>query len=61
MLHSAKSAATKKAQIFLSTRCHSSTLHQVPIHISLLSIFRRLLCWLFKNLWKHSASDYLRM
>eukprot|EP00804_Cyclotella_cryptica_P001349 CCRYP_014117-RE/>CCRYP_014117-RE protein AED:0.34 eAED:1.00 QI:0/-1/0/1/-1/0/1/0/45 len=21
----------------------------------------QLLCWLFKNLWKHSASDYLRM
>eukprot|EP00804_Cyclotella_cryptica_P009796 CCRYP_013245-RC/>CCRYP_013245-RC protein AED:0.32 eAED:1.00 QI:0/-1/0/1/-1/0/1/0/51 len=26
LLHFAKSAATKKAQIFLSTRCHSSAL-----------------------------------
>eukprot|EP00804_Cyclotella_cryptica_P013802 CCRYP_020510-RB/>CCRYP_020510-RB protein AED:0.15 eAED:0.58 QI:0/-1/0/1/-1/0/1/0/108 len=25
------------------------------------NVFRRLLCWLFKNLWKHSASDCLRM
>eukprot|EP00804_Cyclotella_cryptica_P031195 CCRYP_019404-RB/>CCRYP_019404-RB protein AED:0.21 eAED:0.71 QI:0/0/0/1/0/0/2/0/81 len=57
-----KSTATKKAQIFISIRCHSS-IFQGPRKLlqETWDVFRQLLCWLCRNLWRLSVCNFSRM